>query len=373
MDYTGLYLLLKKQFPNLKIEKDFPLAPLTTLNIGGPADIFIETKTNDELVNILKFLGQFPALSTSPTTGAGEGLENGFVTMLGNGSGILIADAGIRGITIKNTAKTITIHYQSSSNNQSTKLKNNSTHRLENEPQKYLNFGSLDYDETGYPTVDVTLDAGVLMPQAITFLLNQGITGLQWFAYIPASIGGATWYNLHGGSYHFADYIQSAEVFDLKELQIKHLNFGAEAPAKSFDYENSPFQNHPEWVILSTTLRLFKGDIDRARNVVTQWILQKSKVQPMNSAGSVFQNPSLKDSIRLWGEQKSAGWIIDHELGLKGKQSGGAQISLQHANIIINTGTSTAADYLSLVKEVQTKAKQRFNLDLKMEVKTLGM
>ena len=92
----------------------------------------------------------------------------------------------------------------------------------------------------------------------------------------------------------------------------------------------------------------------------------------MNSAGSAFANPQLEDCLRVWGEQKSAGWIIDHELGWKGKQVGGAQISLQHSNFIVNTGSATAQDVKNLINEVQAEVEKRFQVKLVPEIKFLG-
>lgn len=335
----------------MDFQSNFPLAPLTTLKIGGPADSFIEAKSNAQLIEIIK--------STPSSTP---------ITILGNGSNVLISDSGIRGLVIRNLSKEITIHSDSTHksyliNHKST----DSTHRTENEPQKYLNFAALDYDESSEPRIQVTLDAGVPLPYAINYLVKQGITGLQWFAYIPGTIGGATWYNIHGGKYNLSQFIDSVTIFNRTTNQTIKIKNDAE-----FKYDTSPFQHHSDWIILSTTLNLYLGDTQKAAAVVKSWIEQKMKVQPMNSAGSTFQNPSLEDSVRNWGEQKSTGWIIDHELGWKGKQVGGAQISLQHANFIVNTGTATAKDYFNLATEIITEVQKRFGFTLKMEVKLLG-
>lgn len=360
---------LSSRFPNLKILQNESLSKHTTLHIGGPTDTYVETKTNDELVELLKFIKSNPPPPSFDKEGAGD-LEG--LIMLGNGSNVLVSDSGIRGIVVRNLSNRVTIQTSTlHSNTLNSRLKSISTHRTENEPAKYLNFTSLDYDESNSPTVLVDLDAGVPLPYAINYLISQGVTGLQWFAYIPGTIGGAVWYNIHGGNYHLADYIQSVNVFNLKSGQIENLKFG-ESAGQTFDYEKSPFQSNPNLVILSATFKLFRGDAVKAKAVVDAWIAQKSKVQPMNSAGSTFQNPPLADCVRLWGEQKSTGWIIDHELAWKGRSVGDAQISLQHANFIVNNDHATAADYYTLAQSVISEVTKRFNIDLKMEVKLLG-
>lgn len=409
MDKTALFQQLKANFPGTQIEADFPLAPLTTLKIGGPADIFIQTQTTAELVNILKYLKSAAATnfsahsdseSASPQVASTAKISlPGTIplTMLGNGSNVLIADSGLRGIVIRHLSKEIVIG-DSASPIAPPPL--SAAVHPEADPQKYLDFAALDYDESDAPGVTVTLDAGVPLPYAINYLISQGITGLQWFAYIPGTIGGATWYNIHGGKYNLSTYIDSVKYYDLKTGETTNLvlngagnDFSEHSdrdppaggePAGSehrknsftshsqFKYESSPFQSHPDWIILSTTFHLYRGDAARAKAAAAAWIAQKAKVQPMNSAGSVFQNPSPTDATRLWGEPKSAGWIIDHELGWKGKSVGGAQISLQHANFIVNNGHATAADYYRLVREIQAAVKSRFNLDLHPEVNLLG-
>jgi UDP-N-acetylmuramate dehydrogenase len=92
----------------------------------------------------------------------------------------------------------------------------------------------------------------------------------------------------------------------------------------------------------------------------------------MNSPGSAFANPSLEICLAKWGEQKSAGWIIDHELNLKGFSIGDAQISETHSNFFVNKGHATATDYYALIKYVQKQVKDKFGFDLVPEVKFLG-
>jgi len=327
--------------------KNHSLAPYTTIKIGGPADEFINTKSSEEFVSCLK--------SIAPS----------IPTILGNGSNVLISDSGIRGIVIKNSSSDIEIIDTAPI---PVKFNHTYTQRNENEPEKYLDFSKIDYDESDKPQVLVKISSGTPLPYAINFLIDKGITGLQWFAYIPGTVGGATWYNIHGGAYHFSDYLESIEVFNLETGKYETFY----KKDLEWKYEKSFFQSNPHLVIISTTIRLFKGDADLAKQVKNAWIAQKTKVQPMNSAGSAFANPSLEDSIKNWGEQKSTGWIIDHELGWKGKQIGGAQISLQHSNFIVNNGTATAKDVSALIEEIKSEVQKRFSFTLEPEIKFLG-
>lgn len=370
MDYPQLFRLLTTTFPDLQIFENHPLAPYTTLKIGGPADIFIHSTSQDQFVSIINFLAK--NVTNEPPAVVP-------ITILGNGSNVLISDSGIRGIVIKNSGQSIDILDKNHSTNVrpiarliSTPIRPGepsiSTHRNENEPEKYLDFTKIDYDESNCPQTLVKISSGTLLPYAINYLINQGLTGLQWFAYIPGTLGGAVWYNIHGGTHHFSEYIDSVEVFDFNSNALKIYH----SKDLSWDYDQSYFQFHPELIITSVTLKLFQGDARRAQLTALAWIQQKTKVQPMNSAGSVFKNPPFRDCLAAWGEQKSTGWIIDHELGWKGKCNGGAQISEKHANFIVNANSASAQDYYTLAKSVQNEVLRRYKVKLELEVNLLG-
>ncbi len=331
-----------------KIQQNIPLAQYTTLKIGGPADYFIEANSTDELIEILSSTDIKP------------------ITVLGNGSNVLISDSGIRGLVIKNNSKDIKI--LTNTPNTSIKFTKTYTQRQENEPDKYLDFSKIDYDESALPTSKVEISSGYPLPQVINWCLDHGLTGLQWFAYIPGTIAGAIVHNIHGGSYHIADYLESIKCFDLNTKQKKTYN----KSDLNWQYEQSFFLQNPNLIVISAILNLFHGDTTKAKSVKDAWIAQKIKVQPMNSPGSAFQNPSLDICQKIWGEQKSAGWIIDHELNLKGFSIGDAQISLQHSNFFVNNGHATATDYKKLIEYVQDKVKTKFGFDLIPEIKFLG-
>jgi len=377
-----IYQDLLAHFPTIFIKKNYPLAPLTTLKIGGPADIFVQTTSQPEFIKLLKFLSAqrtptmiedrgSPKVKRLPASGGNtakicsQADNNIPVTILGNGSNVLISDSGIRGIVIKNTSNSIKIL---SKQKLSTNFSKTDTHRTENEPNKYLDFTKIDYDESDSPQVKVQISSGTPLPFAINYLLNKGITGLQWFAYIPGTIGGAIVHNAHGGSYHISDYLINVKVFNLTTGKTA-IYSKTKLP---WQYETSYFLNHPDMVVLSANFNLFLGDVNRAIQSRNAWIVQKSKVQPVNSAGSVFANPPLDICQKIWGEQKSTGWIIDHELNLKGYKIGDAQISPLHANFIVNTGKVTSKDYLALIRHIQDQVKSKFGFDLKPEIKLLG-
>lgn len=280
MDTAKLYSDLKSNFPNSEIHQNHPLAPYTTVKIGGPADIFIHTKSSEEFKNILNFL-------KDKNTEA-----NDSITILGNGSNVLISDPGIRGIVIKNDSNEIEI----------------------------------------LPNNQIKVSSGVQLPQLINFTLDNNLVGLEEFAYIPSTVGGAIAGNIHGDDKHlFSQFIVSIEKIN--------------------DF------------IISAVLQLNSGDTTIAKQKFQNIIQRKSAIQSMNSLGSVFKNNPNQDP---------SGMIIDQKLNLKGYSIGDAQISPLHANFIINNSHATAADYFQLVKFIQTQAQEKLGITLEPEIKFLG-
>lgn len=278
MDIQKVYSNIKSQFPNLEIYQNHPLAPYTTVKIGGPADIFIHTKSSQEFKDILKFIYHLRS--------------NIYPTILGNGSNTLISDSGIRGIVIKNDSNEIEL----------------------------------------LPNNQIKVSSGTQLPQLINFTLDHNLVGLEEFAYIPSTVGGAIAGDIHGDDKHlFSSFLVSVE-------KINH-------------------------IIISAVLQLNSGDTAIAKQKFQNIIQKKSTVQSMNSLGSVFKN--------LPGQDPS-GMIIDQKLKLKGKSIGDAQISPKHGNFIINNGQATATDYLKLIKLIQSQAKEKLNLNLEPEIKLLG-
>jgi len=345
---------LQKEFPRLPIKTNEILAPYTTFKIGGPAEIFATTESSDQLKNLLIFIKtNYPRLP---------------ITILGNASNVLVADSGLKGLVIKNNSQNIKILPPDLNLNQLSTKKTIPNHRTELDPEKYLDFSSLDYDESDKPQISVEIESGVPLPYALAYLFKKKITGLQWFAGIPGTLGGATWYNIHGGKYHFSNFIKEVSVLNFKTGKEELL------PAKdlAFSYDYSIFQKKPHLIILSTTLNLYRGDIKKARTTAQKWIGQKANCQPLPSAGSVFQNLDPTLAKKHGFKSPSIGWIIDQLLNLKGKTIGGAQISPFHANFIVNQKKATAKDVLSLIGLIKKEFKKRWNIDLKLEIKLLG-
>lgn len=241
------------------------------------------------------------------------------VTILGAGSNLLISDTGLPGLVI-NTRRLRGIH-------------------LEEDGRLWV--------AAGEPLAKLAL-----------IVAARGWSGLEWARGIPGTVGGAVFMNAGAHAAAMEDIFLEAVALDdqgeLRTLQASDLNFS---------YRFSLLQHHP-WVITGAWLQLEPGH-DR-QTVIDQtqrnWE-QRRTTQPYHlpSCGSVFRNP----------KPYAAGWLIEQS-GLKGFQIGGAQVSEQHANFILNTSKATAADIYELIRVIQTKVYQEWSLILHPEVRLLG-
>ncbi|MFA7675812.1 MAG: FAD-binding protein [Candidatus Shapirobacteria bacterium] len=277
MDLNKFFTDLKNNLPNLEIYQNHPLAQYTTVKIGGPADIFINTQNSEEFLDVLKYL---------------RSNSYDLITILGNGSNVLISDSGIRGIVVKNNSQEVEL----------------------------------------LPENKIKVSSGTQLSYLINFTLDHNLVGLEEFAYIPSTVGGAIAGNIHGvNKINFSKFVESVEKYD--------------------DF------------IISAILNLKSGDSAPAKAQVQEIIQKKAAVQSMNSLGSVFKNIPNQDPT---------GMIIDQKLNLKGYSIGGAQISPKHANFIINNGSATAKDYLALINLIQSQMQTKFGFQFELEIKLLG-
>ncbi len=352
----NLYTKLKAEFPNLEFNQEVLLANYTTVKIGGPAEVFCETKTSQEFVKLVEFAVK----------------NNIPQTVLGWGANTLISDEGIRGLVIKNSAKNITVLEDEMTPPADEKTSNADDQEIESRWHSNKDKGSfkyefsdLDYDESEFPIVFVEIDSGVSLPFAINSLIDQGITGLQWYSRIPATLGGAIYNNVHGGTHFISEVVESVTVVDekgdLKVIGKSQLNAG---------YDVSRFHSNNE-IIISIKLKLHLGDKEKAKNVAREWATRKA-VQPQKSLGCVFQNISNEQKEELKFPTTSVGYIVEHILNKKNFQVGDAKVSDKHAAFIENVGQATARDYLEIIKIIIEETKNKTGITLKPEIFFLG-
>ncbi len=287
-----------------KITYNVPMKEHTSFKIGGTADYFLKITNEEELKQALIYAKE----------------KNIPITIIGNGSNILVLDKGIRGLVVK-----IDIQKE-----EKKEQENN---------------------------IEVTVGSGVkLMKLAIDFL-NSEISGFEELAGIPGTIGGAIYMNAGAYGKEIKDLVLSTKCMDYNGNVYTFSN-----EQQGFGYRSSIF-NKNEYIILETTLKLTKGNKAEIKNKMDEFNTKRKNTQPTEypSAGSSFKRQEGVITAKL----------ID-ECGLKGYKIGGAMVSTKHAGFIVNTGDATAKDVLELVKYIKEKVYEKFNVRIEEEIRILG-
>ena len=316
------YTFITQSLGAARLKVDEPLAKHTYFKLGGPADLLYEAKTVNELVSAVQsaILYKIPYF------------------ILGGGSNILVNDLGFRGLVIKN--KTSLIQLKGFAGG--------------------VEKGKLDLKEAL-----VQADSGVPSNLLIRYTLDQGLAGLEHMLGLPGSVGGAVYNNSHHLDKLLGDHIVEVEVLNLEGKIKKYTQKECQ-----FDYDYSIFHKTKE-IILSATFQLKRGDKESLLEIANAAVQRRSTTQPLGAAssGCIFKNIPLADAMRLGTPDitQSVGYLLD-KAGLKGLRFGGAYVSDVHANFIVNDGTATSADVFNLIKEIKSKIKEKYGVDLVEEV-----
>lgn len=280
---------------------DAPMAPLTTLRVGGAADRLLAVGARDELL---------AALSLARDAGCPW-----FV--LGNGSDLVVADAGIRGLVIRNRARRLTVD-----------------------------------------GAQIAADAGTPMAMLVRAATAAGLAGLEFGTSIPGTLGGAVWANAGAHGREMRDVVVTVEAWDPGVGTATMLA----GDTCDFAYRESRFK-HSQEVVISAVLGLRPDASAAIAARVAAHQAQRVATQPLaeQNAGSVFRNPP--------GDH--AGRLID-AAGLKGLRVGGASVSERHANFIITDRGARAADVRALGDRVRAEVLGRFGVELSYEIEFVG-
>ena len=279
-----------------------PMTKHTSFHIGGPAELMAQPQSEAELQSLLLKAAE----AAVP------------VTLVGNGSNLLVRDKGIRGLVIKLGSMLRDI-----------KVSGN-----------MLTFGS-----------------GVSLAQASKKAAELGLSGMEFAVGIPGSIGGAVYMNAGAYDGEMSKVVKSVRVMnaagEVSELSADELDFG---------YRHSALQGSGK-IVTSVTVELAAGDKQAIAEKMADFSNRRITKQPLElpSAGSMFKRPP----------GYFAGTQID-QTGLKGYTVGGAQVSTKHAGFVVNIGGATAADVLQLISDVQAKVFAAHGVHLEPEVLVLG-
>ena len=323
-----------------------PLAAHTTLGVGGPARWFVTATTIAQLQAGLQLAHEFDLP----------------VFVLGWGSNLIVSDKGFPGLIIQNRAKSWEVlgTPQAASPAEQTFA----AARLAAMGEQYYRVDDLMYSEDDDPVAIVQVESGAKIEPLMKDLLRQGITGLQWFAGIPATVGGAVYMNVHGGYHFFGDLVARALLYDPRAAGDKVKSVVRDD--LQFDYDRSILHQTRE-TVLWVQLKLRYGHVERARATAVDWARRKA-LQPQKSAGCIFRNLSPAEQKRLDLPTPSIGYLVEHVLHLKGERRGGAMISPRHGAFIENLGNASAREVCELIALVKTKAQTELGLELIEEV-----
>jgi UDP-N-acetylmuramate dehydrogenase len=202
--------------------------------------------------------------------------------------------------------------------------------------------------------------AGLKMMRLARFCAEQGLTGCEWAIGVPGTVGGAVYQNAGCWGGQLADVLVSAQGFQpgvgIRAWDASELVLG---------YRDSALRSGPlhGCLLSGAWIQLAPGDGEAAKVQMARWVAERSRTQPIRTknCGSVFKNPA--------GD--SAGRLVE-EAGLKGAQEGGAMVSEQHANFIVNVGGASATDVARLIERVQHTVARQFGLELETEVEKVG-
>lgn len=286
----------------IKLTENEPMRRRTTFRIGGPARYFAELTPDAPVGEILAALRE---------TGTP-------VTVIGRGSNLLVSDEGIPGVVLC----------------------------------------TLGYNRVAVDGAHIRAQAGATLAQIAAAALAHGLTGFEFAAGIPGSLGGAVFMNAGAYDGAIADAVTRSDY--AQPDGTEHVLTGA---AHEFGYRESVYKRRPERLILSADLALHPGDPNAIRARMDDLACRRRDKQPLEyaSAGSTFKRP----------EGYFAGKLIE-DCNLKGFRIGDAQVSEKHAGFLINRGHATADDMRRLIETVQSRVLAAFGIELQCEVRFLG-
>lgn len=299
-----IYNDLKKYVKETNILKDEPMSKHTSFKTGGLADIFVKIETEEELKNILEYAKT----------------NNIQLTIVGNGTNLLVRDKGIRGIVIQ------------------------------------LKMQETLVEETEHEIV-ITAGAGVPISKLSRLAKAYKAQGLEFAVGIPGTVGGAIKMNAGAYGSEIKDIVILTKYIDF-DGNIKILN----NEEHEFSYRNSVFSKI-NGIILETVIKLQKGKLEEIESKMQQNMASRKEKQPLDkpNAGSTFKR----------GEGYITAKLID-ECGLKGYKLGDAEVSTKHAGFVVNNGNASTQDILDLIEHIKKEVYKKFKVEIEPEIQIVG-
>lgn len=305
---------IKKMFASFAPETQKTMDRYTSFRVGGPADLLVLPQTVEQVIALVK---------TAQKTELP-------VTIIGGGTNVLISDKGIRGLVMVLT-------------------------RLKQKIEQITPSINTGGDSPG--RIYLTALAGEPLGHLCRYAADAGLAGLAWAAGIPGTIGGAVMMNAGAFGSDMSQVVKQIEILDLTTLETVVLP----ANRLQFSYRKLALENS---IVLKVRLGLTKADAGIVRDEFYRNLKIKQSTQPVSqaSAGCFFKNPP---------GDKSAGFLIERA-GMKNARCNGAMVSHLHANFIVNQGNACTRDILDLAGQVRKCVYEKFGINFKEEVKTIG-
>ena len=306
--------------PNLTVSAGTLLSRNTRFGIGGPADLYAETADAEAFIAAL---GAARAGGT-PTV------------VIGDGTNLIVSDAGFRGLVLRYRA------------------------------------GRLQVAGTC-----VMADAGAGLQQLVDFTVDRGLKGLETLAGIPGSVGAAVYGNAGAYGHSISERVVRVRFYDGADIRL-FTNDECQ-----FQYRESIFKQHKEWIIFSTELALDTADAAVLRRTADDIVKIRNEKFPvtMKCAGSIFKNLLYKDLPAEVAAAVPAGVVREgkvpsayflEQVGAKGMEFGGIRVAPYHANLIYNAGGGTAAELCAVIRDLKQRVVDRFGIELEEEVQYVG-
>ena len=293
------------EIPRERILFNEPMKKYTTFKIGGPAECLIKIENVEELKKVLKLANE----------------NNVNITVIGNGSNVLVLDEGIKGITL--------------------------IIKIEG-----YNFYSLDNKK-----IIISVGAGEKIPKMGKIFLNNSLTGFEEISGIPGSFGGAVRMNAGANGKEMKDIVKSVKCVDYLGNEKVFSN-----SEMKFEYRRSILK-YEKYIVTEVEMELEKGDKEQILAKMEKYSNSRKEKQPLEypSAGSTFKR----------GEDFLTAKLIE-EAGLKGLSVGKAEVSTKHSGFIINKGNAKAKDVLELVEKVKKEIYKKFDKKIELEIEVIG-
>jgi UDP-N-acetylmuramate dehydrogenase len=308
------------EIPNLTVLKDAPLSRYTRFAIGGPADLYAESE------NVEAFVA---ALSVARASGIAT-------VVIGGGTNLIVSDTGFRGIVLRyRGARLMTSNGR------------------------------------------VQADAGAVLQDLVDFSIDHGLAGLETLSGIPGSVGAAVYGNAGAYGHSLSERVIRVRFYDGASVRV----FNNEECR--FQYRESIFKRHKDWVIFSTELHLEAADAQALRETASSILKVRNEKFPvtMKCAGSIFKNLLLQElpadvaakvpAAAIREGKVPAAWFLE-QVGAKGMVRGDIHVADYHANLIYNGGAGAAVDLCALIGELKARVTERFGIELQEEVQYVG-